>query len=255
MSYWQAAFLGLVEGLTEFLPVSSTGHLIIASRWLGLAQGEFLKSFEIAIQSGAILAVLTLYSSSVFKNPAILKRIFLAFLPTAVIGFALYPLIKKYLMGDFRIVLAALFVGGVFLIIFERLHREKDDALDDLSKIPISKALLIGVFQALAVIPCVSRSAATIVGGLFLGFKRKTIVELSFLLAIPTLLAATGLELVKHRNAFSSAELGVFAVGTVASFVTSVLSIKFFLRFIEKHDFTPFGLYRVVAAALFWFFL
>ena len=204
MTLLQAIILGVVEGVTEFLPISSTGHLILASRLLGLSQTDFQKSFEIAIQLGAIASVIVLYWRR-FLEPAVVSRVLVAFLPTGLIGFALYRVVKTYLFDSEAVVLWALGLGGVALIVFELLHREGDDAVPDVASISYSKAFLIGVFQSLSIVPGVSRAGATIVGGLILGLSRSTIVEFSFLLAVPTMLAATGYDLLKNASTFATA--------------------------------------------------
>lgn len=252
MDLFQAFILGVVEGVTEFLPVSSTGHLILAGHLLRIPPTEFFKTFEIAIQLGAILAVVVLYWKRFLLDFEVLKRVAAAFLPTAVIGFVLYKLIKKFLLGNAFVVVAALFIGGLLLIVFEKWHQEKDSAQDDLKLIPYKTAILIGLFQTLAVIPGVSRSAATIIGGLLLGLKRKTIVEFSFLLAVPTMLAATILDLLKSHATITSADLSALGIGFVTSFVIALLSIKFLLNYIQRHNFVAFGIYRMVAAFVFW---
>jgi undecaprenyl-diphosphatase len=246
-----AAILGIVQGVSEFLPISSTGHLILASHLLGLKHTDFLKSFEIAIQVGAILSVVVLYWRKLLVNPAVMKRVALAFLPTGLIGLTLYPIIKTYLMGSPSVVLWALAAGGLFLIVFEYRHREKEDAVASTEEISYKQALIIGLFQAIAVIPGVSRSASTIIGGLVLGLKRKTIVEFSFLLAVPTMAAATGYDLLKNASQFSLDQLQFLAVGFVVSFIVALASIKFLLRFIQTHTFIPFGIYRI-ALVLLW---
>jgi undecaprenyl-diphosphatase len=252
MTLLQAIILGVVEGFTEFLPISSTGHLILASRLLGLAQTDFQKSFEIAIQLGAIASVILLYWRK-FLVPAVVGRVLAAFVPTGVIGFALYHVVKTYLFDSDTVVLWALGLGGVALIVFELLHREGDDAVADVTAIPYSKAFLIGLFQSLSIVPGVSRAGATIVGGLILGLKRSTIVEFSFLLAVPTMLAATGYDLYKNAASFAPQELGVLAAGFIASFVVALVSIKFLLAFIRTRTFIPFGIYRIVVALAFAF--
>ena len=255
MDLGQALILGIIEGLTEFLPVSSTGHLILAARLLKLPSTEFLKSFEIAIQLGAILAVVILYASSFLRDFAIIKRIAAAFFPTAVLGLIFYKIIKNFLLGNAQIVLWSLFLGGIFLIVFECLHKEKNDAQEDIAKMSLPKAFWIGVFQSLAFIPGVSRAGATIIGGLILGLKRKTIVEFSFLLAVPTMLAATALDLLKNASSFHADQFLFLAAGFVSSFIVAVVSIKFFLHFIQRHNFISFGIYRILAALLFWKFI
>jgi undecaprenyl-diphosphatase len=185
MTYLHAIILGLVEGITEFLPISSTGHLILTSQVLGIANSDFLKSFEIVIQMGAIGAVVALYFKKFFSIPIII-RLICGFIPTAIIGFTLYPFVKGYLLGNTTIVVLALALGGLFLILFETFHHEADNVEQAITDITYKQAFLIGLFQSIALIPGVSRSAATIVGGLSLGLKRVTVVEFSFLLAVPT---------------------------------------------------------------------
>ncbi len=250
---FSSLILGIVEGFTEFLPISSTAHLILASRIMGIAQSNFAKTFEIAIQSGAILAVAILYFKD-FLKWGILKKIIVAFIPTGIIGLILYKFIKTYLIGNTAVVLFSLAIGGAILILFEHLFKSKD-AIDDVKNISYPKALVIGFFQSIAIIPGVSRAAATIVGGMFLGIKRETIVQFSFLLAVPTMLAATGLDLMKNFHAFSGAEFSELSIGFVSSFVMAIVGIRFLLNYIRKHSFTNFGIYRIVLVILFLIFL
>ncbi len=250
MGFFETIILGVVEGFTEFLPISSTAHLILTARVLGLETTEFLKSFEIIIQLGAISAVVFLYWRTLVSNWELNKKILAAFLPTALIGLAFYSLIKSVLLENYMISVIALAVGGLALIIFEKYHTESIGEFEDIT---YKKALIIGLFQSIAIIPGVSRAAATIVGGLLLGLKRRTIVEFSFLLAIPTMAAATGLDLIKSAGTFSSDDFLSLAVGFVISFATATLSIKFLLRFIQNHNFTSFGIYRIVLALAFLF--
>ncbi len=242
--------MGIVEGVTEFLPISSTGHLILTSSLLHLTQTEFLKSFEIIIQLGAILSVVVLYWRS-FLNLTILKKLVVAFIPTGVIGLALYQVIKTYLIGNEYIVLAALLLGGILLIIFELLHKEPVSGTRSPASLSYKQAFLMGLAQAVAVIPGTSRSAATILGGLMMGLPRSLVVEFSFLLAVPTMLAATGLDLVKNASSFSMNDFGILAIGFVTSFIVALLSIKWLLSYIRKHNFIPFGIYRIIVAILF----
>lgn len=252
MNVLHAFILGIIEGITEFLPISSTGHLMLAARFLGIAQTEFVKSFEIAIQSGAILAVAVMYGKMLFKSTAIWKKILTAFFPTAVIGAILYKFIKGCLLNTTSVVLWALFAGGITLIIFELIHREKDDAIGELSEITYPKALAIGLFQAIAVIPGVSRAAATILGGLALGFKRKTIVEFSFLLAVPTVASAMVLDMIRCGYSFTGGEFLLLVVGFIVSCAVSFLAMRFLLAFVKKHTFLVFGIYRIALAMVFW---
>jgi len=242
--------LGIVEGVTEFLPISSTGHLILAGQLLGIADTAFQKSFDIIIQLGAILAVVALYWRS-FLDVAILKRLVVAFIPTGIIGLALYHLVKTYLLGNAAVVLWALALGGVALILLELLHHEKEGALEDIRTLSYGKAATIGLFQAVAIIPGVSRSAATIVGGLLLGMRRTAIVEFSFLLAVPTMLAASSLDIIKNVSLFSASNVSTLTVGFIVSFVVAMISIKWLIRYVQSNSFIAFGVYRIVAAGAF----
>ncbi|TSC57581.1 MAG: undecaprenyl-diphosphatase [Candidatus Peregrinibacteria bacterium Greene0416_19] len=255
MSLLQSLILGAVEGVTEFLPISSTGHLVLASQLLQVQQTEFLKSFEIAIQLGAILAVVVLYGRALVLNPSILARVATAFIPTGVIGFLVYRAFKQYLIGSTTVVLWSLFLGGIILILCEWWHRDRETAIDDLGRMTYPQAFLIGCCQAIAIVPGVSRSAATVLGGMFLGIRRRTIVDFSFLLAIPTMGAATGYDLLQASQTFSQADAAALAVGFIASFVVALLSIRWLVRFIRTHTFAPFGIYRICIALLWWLLL
>ncbi len=250
MSPLDAVILGVVEGITEFLPISSTGHLALVSSVLGIVDSDFVKSFEIIIQLGAILAVVALYYKSFF-NLELLKRIIVAFIPTGVIGLALYHVVKTYFLGNNALILAALAIGGIALIAFEYWHEERSDAVATPLAISYTQALFVGIFQAIAIIPGVSRSAATIVGGLWLGIKRTTIVEFSFLLAVPTMLAATGLDLLKNAATIASGGISELVIGFVVSFVVALVAIRWLLGYVRSHSFIPFGIYRIVIALIF----
>jgi len=251
MDIFQGLIIGVIEGFTEFLPISSTAHMVLAANAMKIAQTDFIKSFEIIIQFGAILSVVVLYWKRFLVDFESLKRVLAAFIPTAVIGFILYKIIKTYLISNETIIVWSLFLGGIFLIVFELFHREKDTAHEDLSTIPYGKCVAIGLFQCFAMFPGVSRSAATIIGGLILNLKRKTIVEFSFLLAVPTMLAASVLDLLKSGSSFSPSQFEVLAVGFIVSFIVAIISIKFLLNFIKKHTFIPFGIYRIIIALIF----
>ncbi|MDD5291114.1 MAG: undecaprenyl-diphosphate phosphatase [Patescibacteria group bacterium] len=245
MDFIQSIVLGIVEGLTEFLPISSTAHLIIAARLLAIGQTEFAKSFEIIIQLGAILAVMVLYWQKFLKDLDYLKKIIVAFLPTAVVGFIFYQIIKNFLMESLSVIALALLLGGIIIIIFEagKSKRTADNGSD---LITYKKAFLIGLCQSVAVIPGVSRAAATIIGGLSLKLSRRAIVEFSFLLAVPTMLAATGYDLIKTGFNFSGGELEALLVGFLVSFFAALAGVKFFLKFITKYNFFYFGVYRII---------
>ena len=251
MDLFQALILSIVEGITEFLPISSTGHLVLTSELLKITQTDFVKSFEIAIQLGAIASVVVLYFKTFLRDWVTNSKIIVAFLPTAIVGFVFYGLIKERLLSNPLVSVYALLFGGIFIIIFEWLHKEKPGYASNLTEISFKKSFLIGCAQALAIIPGVSRAAATILGGLALGISRKTIVEFSFLLAVPTMLAATGFDLVKNHSLFTSANWQSLGVGFIVSFVVAILSIKFLLNYIRTKNFTPFGVYRIAIGLLF----
>lgn len=255
MDFSQAILLSIVEGITEFLPISSTGHLVLASNILGIAQTEFVKSFEVFIQLGAILAVVVLYFKKYIQNFKAWKNVLIAFIPTAVIGLILYKFIKSYLLGNTLVTITALFVGGVLLLFIERLHKEKESHIGKIEDLSVKQSLLIGLAQSVSIIPGVSRSAATILGGMFSGLKRETAVEFSFLLAIPTMMAATGFDLVKTGFTYSASEWGILITGFFGAFITAILVIKWFVKFIKTNSFFWFGIYRIILALVFLFFL
>lgn len=255
MSYLHVLVLSAVEGLTEFLPISSTGHMILVSRLLGLAETDFVKTFEIVIQLGAILAVVVLYFRKFLSSWSLIKKLITAFIPTAAVGLMLYPLIKNVLLGSSAITLNALFLGGVALIVIEKFfvkHKIPDSRFHEPT---YRQALVIGTFQSLSVVPGVSRAAATIVGGLLTGLDRETATEFSFLLAVPTMFAATGLDLWKSRHVIAQGGFLTLFGGTVLSFFFALIAIKFLIGYVKKHDFTAFGVYRIILSVLFWIFV
>ena len=247
MSPFDAALLGVVEGISEFLPISSTGHLILASTLLGLSQTDVQKTFEIAIQLGAILAVVVYYWRRFFDTE-LLKKLIIAFIPTGLVGFLVYPFFKAALNGNSQIVVWSLIIGGIALIVFDRFKREESGTIESLT---YAQCAQIGLIQSVAIIPGVSRSAATIVGGELLGMSRVAVVEFSFLLAVPTMIAATGYDLLKQAHAFSSSDIGLLAIGAIAAFVVALGSIHWLLAFVRTHGFTSFGVYRILVALLF----
>lgn len=255
MSFIHSILLGIIEGFTEFLPISSTAHLILASKILGLETTIFLKSFEISIQLGAIASIIFLYRHTLASKWELNKKIVAAFIPTAVIGAIFYKTIKNIFLENSMISIYALLIGGIILVVFELFHKEAETDISELDKISYKQAVLVGLFQAIAIIPGVSRAAATIIGGLLIKIKRETIVEFSFLLAIPTMAAATGLDLVKSANSFSGSDFLNLGAGFFISFITAIISVKFLLKFIQKHNFTYFGIYRIILALIFLFLL
>lgn len=248
MNVFDALVLGIIEGITEFLPISSTAHLVLAGRALGHADTAFSKSFDIIIQFGAILSVVVLYWRK-FLNWDVLVKLAVAFIPTGIIGLTVYRILKDYLLENITVILAALVLGGIGLIVFSRRQDPGREEID-FTEITYGRAILIGLFQAIAIVPGVSRSAATIVGGSLIGVSKRTIVEFSFMLAVPTMLAATVYDLYKSQDAISG-NYDVLAVGFVVSFVTAIIAIKSFLAFIKNRSFAAFGWYRIALAIVY----
>lgn len=251
MTILDALVLGTVEGITEFLPISSTGHLILASSLLGLEHTEFLKTLQIVIQFGAILAVVALYGKRLLDTE-LLKRLAVAFLPTGIIGLALYGVVKTYFLGNDAVVLWSLALGGVVLILFERFHTRARNTGDSVSEITYMQACAVGLFQAIAIVPGISRAGATIIGGLVVGLSRSTIVEFSFLLAIPTMTAAAGFDLFKNIGNISTDNMVLLAISFVTSAVVAFVVIRWFISYVRTHDFSLFGYYRIAAAVAFY---
>ena len=260
-----AIILGIVEGVTEFLPVSSTGHLILATELLGF-DAEKWAAFNVIIQLGAILAIVVLYWRTFWavleglftRQPMswrFIRNVLVGFLPSAVLGFLLINNIEA-LLGNATVVAVALIVGGIAILVIEKTVKPGD--IVGVAEMPMGRVLGIGFVQCLAMIPGVSRSGATILGGLSLGVERRTAAEFSFFLAIPTMLGATVLELVKHHDTLLSGASGVgfgtVAVGFVVSFLVAIVVVRGFVHYISKHGFAPFAWYRIIAggAALVW---
>jgi undecaprenyl-diphosphatase len=256
MSIFQTLILSVVEGITEFLPISSTGHLILVSKLLDLSQTEFVKSFEIIIQLGAIMAIVVLYFKKLIKNKKLYPKILAAFLPSAIIGFVLYKFIKQYLIGDPRIVLVSLFIGGILLIVLEKiLARIKVKTNLTIDELDLKSCLLIGLSQAISMIPGVSRAAATIIGGMSVGLSRQDAVKFSFLLAVPTMAAATGLDLIKSYQYFSAQDIKLLIIGFIVSFISAKIAVEWLIKFMKNHSLAAFGVYRIVLAIAFWVFI
>jgi undecaprenyl-diphosphatase len=259
MSIWQAIILAIVEGLTEFLPVSSTGHMIIASSLMGINELPITKIFEVNIQFGAILSVVVLYWRRFIQGLDFYKKLFLAFIPAAVLGFALNDLIDAMLESVF-ITAVMLLLGGIVLLFVDKWFSDANK-----EKITYKNAFVIGFFQCIAMIPGVSRSAATIIGGLTQGISRKAAAEFSFFLAVPTMLAAAGYKLVKDllkleisdlisfdlvkiQNSFeviTSNDLKLLLIGNFVAFLVAMMAIRFFINFLTKYGFKLFGYYRI----------
>ncbi len=249
MNILQAIIISALEGLTEFLPISSTGHLILAEHFLKIESTDFVKSFDVIIQFGAILAVVWLYWKKIVSSKNLWVKLLISFIPTGIIGFTLYRLIKDYLLGNVLITVFSLFFGGIVLLLVDYLHKQHESPTS-IDKLSNSKLISIGLFQSLSMVPGVSRSAATIVGGLFSGLSRKDAVEYSFLLAIPTMAAASGYDLLKNGLSFTVEQLIILSVGFIVSFITALIAVKTFTQYISHNNFKYFAIYRLVLAIL-----
>lgn len=251
MNLINAFVLGIVEGVTEFLPISSTAHLIISSKLLNIPQTEFQKFFEVFIQSGAILAVVFIYWKTILKNKNLLISIILSFIPTAVVGFLLHKIIKNVFFESLMLIAASLFIVGLFFIVFEFLLKKKIFKTNKkIIQMTILQALLIGVGQSLAVVPGVSRAGAVILTMMILGFNREESAMYSFVLAVPTLFAASAFDLIKTdpQLIFEGSNLLFLFIGLIASFFSAMLAIKWFVNFLQKNSLTNFGIYRILLA-------
>ncbi len=250
MNYWQAIILAIIEGLTEYLPVSSTGHMIIGSTIMGIAQDDFVKLFTVAIQFGAILSVIVLYWKRFFQSVDFYVKLLVAFLPAVAAGLLFKEQIDA-LLENVVIVGVMLLLGGIVFLFIERwvpggVHH-------DARRVSLKEALVIGTFQCLAMVPGVSRSAATIIGGMTQGLSRKHAAEFSFFLAVPTMFGATVKSLydyVQAGGAFTAEHYQLFAIGNVVAFVVALLAIKGFIAILGKHGFAGFGWYRIIVGGL-----
>lgn len=256
----QAILLGIIEGLTEFLPISSTGHLIIANRFIHFS-GEFANTFDVVIQVGAVLAVIIYFRHKLFpsSNESIIQgvvvdtwmKVFLGFIPSAMVGLLFADVIDRYLFNPTS-VSVALIVGGIILLFTERIAKQPSTLSID--QVSYKQAFLIGMFQCYALFPGMSRSASTIIGGLCKGLSREAAAEFSFMLGIPTLIAAAVLKLVRSELSFSSYEWLLLTVGTLVSFITAFVVISFLLQYLKNRTFAVFGWYRIIAGILILFF-
>ncbi|MFN4081600.1 MAG: undecaprenyl-diphosphate phosphatase [Saprospiraceae bacterium] len=253
MSLWQAIVLAIIEGLTEFLPVSSTGHIILGSATMGIASDPFVKVFTVAIQFGAILSVVTLYWRKFFRSVRFYVLLFVAFIPAAVMGL----LFKSYidaLLENIAAVAIALILGGVVFLWIDGWFRSRIGLEDSTDQITYKQALNIGFFQTISMIPGVSRSAATIIGGLTQGYSPRTAAEFSFFLAVPTMFAATVKSLYDHIKVagaqFGPSEWQALAVGNIVAYIVAMLAIRSFIGYLGRHGFKIFGYYRIALGIL-----
>ena len=246
MTIYDSIILGIIEGFTEFLPISSTGHLIVASQFLGIEQTEITKAYEVIIQFAAILAVIFHYKEKfTIKKIDLWSKVFLAFIPIGAVGFIFSDQIKE--LFSIQVVAIMFIVGGVIFLLVEKFFIPNETHLiDDVEQVTLKQAMIIGFAQVFALIPGTSRAGSTIIGALLVGLSRRASAEFSFLLAFPVMSAVTAYDLLKHYNDFSDANLTTLAVGFVVSFFIAYLTIKLFLIFLEKFTFVAFGIYRII---------
>lgn len=253
MSLIHALILGIVEGVTEFLPISSTAHLIITNRLLNLSQTEFHKLFEVFIQAGAICAVIVVYLKYIVKNKPITKKVMVSFFPTAILGFLLYRWIKDIFFESFLLIAASFLIIGIGFLLIEFLVEKKQLRLvQSIKRLNFAQALVIGLAQSLAVVPGVSRAGIVLITMMMMGYKREEAAIYSFLLAVPTILAASFFDLYKNREiVFSNLDnLWILLFGFWISFIFAYLSIKWLIGYLQKNRLTVFGLYRIIIALL-----
>jgi len=245
MTWFEALILAIVEGITEFLPVSSTGHMILAEGLMGMKSNDFVQAFIINIQFGAILSVVVLYWKRFFQTMKFYYKLFVAFIPAAVFGLLLSDYIDMMLENVY-VVAVMLILGGIVLVFVDNWFKDgKDD-----EEVTYPKALKIGFFQVIAMIPGVSRSAATIIGGMTQKLSRKAAAEFSFFLAVPTMFAASGYKLMKNYSAINTDNIGILIFGNVVAFIVALIAIKSFITYLTKHGFKMFGYYRIVVGVV-----
>ena len=249
MTYLQALILAIVEGITEFLPISSTGHMIIFSSFMGINEVTFTKVYEVNIQFGAILSVVVLYWKRFFNSLDFYFKLFVAFIPAAVFGLLLGDYIDM-LLENVVVVAVSLLLGGIVLIYIDKLFPEAEIDKGEEEQVSYNNAFIVGLFQCIAMIPGVSRSAATIIGGMTQKWTRKHAAEFSFFLAVPTMFAASAYKLLKDYKEIDMANIQVLVFGNIVAFIVALLAIKFFISFLTKYGFKAFGYYRVVLGLL-----
>lgn len=249
MTIFDSIILGIIEGFTEFLPISSTGHLIVASEFLNLEQTSINTAYEVIIQFAAILAVILNYPSKFsLQHIELWKKIILAFIPIGAVGFVFSKQIKA--LFSIEIVAIMFIIGGVIFLIVEKYYRKKEHLIDDVEKVTYKQALYIGLAQIFALIPGTSRAGSTIIGAILVGLNRKASAEFSFLLALPVMCATTGYDIVKHYEDFTQSNLITLGIGFVIAFIVAFMTIKLFLKFLENFTFVAFGIYRIIFGLL-----
>lgn len=254
MNIIQTIVLSIIEGLTEFLPISSTGHMILASSIMNISEDAFVKTFEIAIQIGAIMAIVWLYAKRFLQGLTIYIKLAIAFIPTGILGIFAYHYIKAYLFNPI-VVSISLILGGIVLILIDKKMVNQESKTDVLENISYKNAFFIGLFQSISMIPGVSRAAATIIGGIFNGLDKKQALEFSFLLAVPTMVVATGYDLYKTPVVFTGHEIFLVCLGLVIAFITAWIAVKVFISLVQNYGFKYFGYYRIVLGIIFLLFV
>lgn len=251
MTIVDVLILGVIEGVTEFLPISSTAHLLIAERLMNLSTSTFLTSFTIVIQLGAILAVVVLFGRELLTNRDLALKALIGFVPTAILGFTLYRLVKEVLLTHLILIPVTLIIGGILFILLDKPAPESQiEKISQPVDISYAQAFYLGLYQTLAFIPGVSRSGAVILGGLLMKIKRPELVKFTFWLALPTMAAASAYDLLKSGYSFQGAQWEMIFLGLVISFVVSLVTIKWLLNYVKNHTFAVFGWYRIVAGVL-----
>jgi len=255
MTLFDSVILGIIEGFTEFLPISSTGHMILVSHFLKMPEGVALYTFEIVSQVGAIAAVIVIYVKKLLELQMI-KKLAIAFIPTGIIGLAVYPHLKVWLQSPL-LVASMMTLGGICIIVVEKIFGKEAESAEhkDTDTVSYKQAFLLGLYQSLAVIPGVSRSGAMIIGGLTMKLPRKLLTEFTFLLAVPTLVIATLYTLYKKHSELAVTDIMPLVVGTLVSFAVALIVIRYFLAYIRTHSFTIFGWYRVIVGVALLFIL
>ncbi|MGE4455610.1 MAG: undecaprenyl-diphosphate phosphatase [Arcobacteraceae bacterium] len=249
MSILASIILGIIEGFTEFLPISSTGHMIIASDLMDIQQTNMTSAFEIIIQFSAILAVVFNYKDKfTLQKIELWKKIVLAFIPIGAVGFVFASTIKAMFVPS--IVAFAFIIGGIIFLVVEKFYKNEEHLIDDVEKVSYTQAFYIGLAQVAALIPGASRAGASIIGAMLVGLNRKASAEFSFLLALPVMCATTGYDLVKHYHEFVGANFIVLAVGFITSFIVAYLTMKLFIEFLSRFTFVAFGIYRIIVGVL-----
>ncbi len=250
MTIFDAIILGIVEGLLEFLPVSAAGHLTLVGNLLHLkTENPAFKIYEIFMQMGAVIAVMILYFKRLLVDRDIWLKIIIGFIPTGAIGFLLYKPIKHYLLGNVLITAFMVFLGGIIILIVE--SKERTPKVNNLKDITIKDAITIGFIQSLALIPGISRSGATIIGAMLIGFERRTATEFSFLIAIPTILSAGFYSILKDHSEIHSQDILPMGVSFITALIFAILSVKIFLKFVSSNNLKVFGFYRIITGIIY----